>query len=70
MFGCVLGMMELDGLQWISSIVIPIYKNKDDTQSCRNYKGIKILRHTMKLWERVLKVFCVASHVFQKTNFV
>ncbi|KAE8713278.1 Protein PIR [Hibiscus syriacus] len=37
------------------STVIPIYKNKRDTQCCGNYRGIKLLRHTMKLWERVIE---------------
>ncbi|GJV68078.1 retrovirus-related pol polyprotein LINE-1 [Tanacetum coccineum] len=35
--------------------VIPIYKNKGDAQMCSNYKGIKLLGHTMKLWERVIE---------------
>nr|GEY92814.1 hypothetical protein [Tanacetum cinerariifolium] len=36
------------------SEVIPIYKNKGDAQACSNYRGIKLLSHTMKLWERVI----------------
>nr|GEZ28542.1 retrovirus-related Pol polyprotein LINE-1 [Tanacetum cinerariifolium] len=35
------------------SEVIPIYKNKCDTQACSNYRGIKLLSNTIKLWERV-----------------
>ncbi|XP_076914081.1 uncharacterized protein LOC143572952 [Bidens hawaiensis] len=42
--------------QWRSSVVVPIYKNKGDTQCCGNYRGIKLLSHTMKLWERVIDV--------------
>ncbi|XP_076937390.1 uncharacterized protein LOC143604986 [Bidens hawaiensis] len=41
--------------QWRSSVVVPIYKNKGDAQCCGNYRGIKILSHTMKLWERVIE---------------
>ena len=33
------------------SILVPIYKNKGDIQSCTNYRGIKLMSHTMKLWE-------------------
>ncbi|GKE74053.1 hypothetical protein Tco_1536094, partial [Tanacetum coccineum] len=39
--------------EWRLSEVIPIYKNKEDVQACGNYMGIKLLSHTMKLWERV-----------------
>lgn len=41
--------------EWKLSIVVPIYKNKGDAQSCRNYRRIKLLSHTMKLWERVIE---------------
>jgi len=41
--------------RWRTSVVIPIYKNKGDAQSCGNYRGIKLLSHTMKLWERVIE---------------
>ena len=37
------------------SILVPIYKNKGDIQSCTNYQGIKLMSHTMKLWERVIE---------------
>nr|XP_043626012.1 uncharacterized protein LOC122597488 [Erigeron canadensis] len=42
--------------EWRLSEVIPIYKNKGGVQSCRNYRGIKLLSHTMKLWERVIEM--------------
>ena len=42
----------LDGWR---SILVPIYKNKGDIQSCTNYREIKLMSHTMKLWERVIE---------------
>ncbi|KAK3522745.1 hypothetical protein QTP86_032028, partial [Hemibagrus guttatus] len=33
---------------------IPV-ENKGDLQSCSNYRGIKLMSHTMKLWERVVE---------------
>jgi hypothetical protein len=41
--------------EWRRSILVPIYKNKGDIQSYTNYRGIKLMSHTMKLWERVIK---------------
>ncbi|GKC39878.1 hypothetical protein Tco_1052262 [Tanacetum coccineum] len=41
--------------EWRLSEVIPIYKNKGDAQACSNYRGIKLLSHSMKLWERVIE---------------
>lgn len=41
--------------EWRRSIVVPFFKNKGDAQSCSNYRGIKLLSHTMKLWERVVE---------------
>ncbi|XP_060195173.1 uncharacterized protein LOC132624406 [Lycium barbarum] len=35
--------------------MIPLYKNKGDIQNCNNYRGIKLLSHTMKVWERVVE---------------
>ncbi|KAL5579384.1 hypothetical protein UlMin_011826 [Ulmus minor] len=40
---------------WRHSIVVPIYKNKGNIQNCSNYRGIKLMSHTMKLWERAIK---------------
>ena len=36
------------------SVLVPIFKEKGDIQECKNYRGIKLLTHTFKIWERVL----------------
>ena len=40
--------------EWRKSAIVPIYKQKGDIQSCANYRGIKLISHTMKLWERII----------------
>ena len=38
--------------EWRRSVLIPIYKinkNKEDAKCCGNYRGIKLLSHTMKV---------------------
>ncbi|KAL6538155.1 hypothetical protein OROGR_012143 [Orobanche gracilis] len=42
-------------LEWRKSTLIHLYKNKGDVQDCANYRGIKLMSHTMKLWERVIE---------------
>ena len=37
------------------SVLIPIYKNKGDAQCCGNYRGIKLMGHTIKIWERIIE---------------
>jgi hypothetical protein len=41
--------------EWRRSILVPIFKNKVDAQSCTNYREIKLMSHTMNLWERIIK---------------
>jgi hypothetical protein len=41
--------------EWKQSILVTILKNKGDVQSCTNYRGIKPMGHTIKLWERVIE---------------
>ncbi|KAK3517219.1 hypothetical protein QTP70_001127 [Hemibagrus guttatus] len=41
--------------EWRRSVLVPIFKNKGDVQSCSNYRGIKLMCHTMKVWERVVE---------------
>ena len=40
--------------EWRRSVLVPTFKNKEDVQSCSNYRGIKLISHVMKLWERVV----------------
>ena len=37
--------------EWRRRVLVPIFKNKGHVQSCANYRGIKLMSHTMKLWE-------------------
>ena len=39
---------------WRDSVLVPIFNEKGDIQECKNYRGIKLLTHTSKIWERVL----------------
>ena len=40
--------------EWQHSTLIPMYKNKGDIQECGNYRGIKPMSHSLKIWERVV----------------
>ena len=40
--------------EWRESTITPFYKDKGDHMNCSNYRGIKLLSHTMKLWERII----------------
>ena len=46
-----------DGIpdSWKKSKLIPIFKNKGDILECNNYRGIKLMSHFMKLWERIIE---------------
>ena len=41
--------------EWRDSVLIPIYKNKGNVQSCNNYRGITLISHTTTLWERIIE---------------
>ena len=41
--------------EWRRSVLIPVYKNKGDAQCCGKYRGIKLISHTMKIWERIIE---------------
>ena len=38
---------------WRKRSLLPIFKNKGDIMNCGNYRGIKLMCHIMKLYERV-----------------
>ena len=50
------GILETEKIpdEWRWSTLVPIYKNKGDIQDCGNYRGIKLISHTTKIWERVI----------------
>ena len=33
----------------------PLFKGKGDIKKCGNYRGLKFMSHTMKLWERKIE---------------
>ena len=39
--------------EWREGVLIVIFKEKD-VQECGNYRGIKLLSYTMKVWEMIL----------------
>jgi hypothetical protein len=41
--------------EWRRSILVPIFKNKGDVQSCTNYQRITLMSHIMKLWEMIIE---------------
>ncbi|VFQ78699.1 unnamed protein product [Cuscuta campestris] len=54
---------------WRESLLVPLFKGKGDIQSCENYRGIKLLSHTMKVWERIIecrvrKGVCISKNQF------
>lgn len=40
---------------WRRNTLVSIYKNKGDIQNYANSRWIKLMRHTMKLWETVIE---------------
>ena len=41
--------------EWRRSVLVPLYKGKGDIKKCGNYQWIKLMSHTMKLWERIIE---------------
>ena len=33
---------------------INVYKEQNDVQNCGDYRGINLLSHTMRIWERII----------------
>ena len=46
--------------EWKKSEIVPIYKQKGDPLECGNFRGIKLLEHGMKMFEKILE------HIFRK----
>ena len=40
--------------EWRDSVIVPISKEKGDIKDCGNYRGIKMISHTRKIWERII----------------
>ena len=38
---------------WKGSFTVPIYKGKGDAMECGNYRGVRLLDHGMKVYERI-----------------
>ena len=56
-------------VEWRNNILIPLFKNKGDVQVCGNYRGINLLSHQMKLWERVMKRRIRQETMIRKNQF-
>ncbi|VDP23276.1 unnamed protein product [Heligmosomoides polygyrus] len=39
---------------WRNSTIVPIFKQKGDASECSNYRGIKLISHRMKIYERLV----------------
>ena len=42
-------------VEWRKSWVVTVYKGKGDALDCGSYRGIKLLEHAMKVFERVIE---------------
>ena len=40
---------------WDTSVIVSCFKNKGNATEQGNYKGLKLLEHMMKVFERVIK---------------
>ena len=40
---------------WRYSEISPIYKGKGSVLACGNYRVIKLMSHSMKLWEHIIE---------------
>ena len=40
--------------EWRANTITPIFKDKGDHIKCSNYRGFKLLSHTIKLWEHIV----------------
>ena len=47
---------DLPPEKWGKSIRVPLFKGKGDALECGKYRGLRLLEHGMKIWERVLMI--------------
>ena len=46
--------VEQTPTEWVKSLTVPLLKGKGDSHLCNKYRGLQLLEHAMKIWERVL----------------
>ena len=46
---------EKEAKEWEESLTTVVFKGKGDTLECGNYRGIRLLEHSMKVWEKYLR---------------
>ena len=54
--------------EWRRSVLIPIYKNKENTQCCGSYRGIK-MSDTIKIWKRIVELRLRDSEKMNKQQY-
>ena len=55
--------------EWKTSVVVSIFKGKEEVMNCGSYGGVKLLDHDMKIIERVLKSRMRAFADFDEAQF-
>ena len=40
--------------EWKDSVTIPLFKGKGDPLQCGKHRGLRLLEHSMKVWEKIL----------------
>ena len=41
--------------EWKKGEIVPIYKQKRDPLECGNFRGIKLLEHGMKMFQKIIE---------------
>ena len=54
---------------WRKSRMMPICKGKGDLLECNNYRGINLMCHSMKLWERLIEARLRQITSIDKTQY-
>ena len=55
--------------EWRDSVIVPIFKEKRDIQDCGNYRGINMISHTMKFWERIIDRRLTEETIIEEEQF-